>query len=180
VLATIEKEIPGHPAGPGKAFIEALDPLAAAALFDIVLAQGASRTGVTGRSIPSAIRSPSGKRLGVASTFLAERVRPGDGINGKGLCGRRRTISACPPIPRCPIVMIGPGQPAIAPFRAVPCRSAWRPKASGRNWLFYGPPSAGTATSSTRTSFSRPMRAAAGVLTRAWGWHGRGTNKEKF
>ena len=73
------------------------------------------------------------KRLGVASTFLADRVEPGDRIKAyvqkaQGFC--------LPADPSVPIIMIGPGT-GIAPFRAF-LHERMATKAPGRNWLFFG------------------------------------------
>ena len=57
---------------------------AAAALFDLVVAQGASRPRVAHRRRGALRRSAGRTRLGVASTFLAERVAAGR--HAPGLC----------------------------------------------------------------------------------------------
>ena len=69
---------------------------------------------------------------GVASTFLADRVRPGMKVrvflhpsHKFGLCDADR-----------PIIMVGPGT-GIAPFRAFLQERA-AAKATGRSWLFFG------------------------------------------
>ena len=102
-------------------------------------------------------------RLGVASTFLAERVEPGDKIK---VYVQKAQHFALPADPRKPIIMIGPGT-GVAPFRAFlqERRRPRRPAATGCS----SATSAATTISSTRTS-STAMRAA-GVLTRltlAW------------
>jgi sulfite reductase (NADPH) flavoprotein alpha-component len=73
------------------------------------------------------------RRLGVASTFLAERVRPGDRIRAYVQKGDHFGL---PEDPSAPIIMIGPGT-GIAPFRAFLQERAAR-AASGKNWLFFG------------------------------------------
>jgi sulfite reductase (NADPH) flavoprotein alpha-component len=73
------------------------------------------------------------QRFGVASTFLGERIAPGERLpiyvqkaHGFGL----------PDDPNTPVIMVGPGT-GIAPFRAfLQERAAVR--APGRNWLFFG------------------------------------------
>ena len=72
-------------------------------------------------------------RLGVASTFLGDRVEPGDSSRSMS---RRRTHFGLPADPSLPIIMIGPGT-GIAPFRAF-LHERMATKAPGRNWLFFG------------------------------------------
>ncbi len=73
------------------------------------------------------------QRMGVASTFLAERIAPGESLpvyvqeaHGFGL----------PADPATPVIMVGPGT-GIAPFRAFLQERA-AIAAPGRNWLFFG------------------------------------------
>jgi sulfite reductase (NADPH) flavoprotein alpha-component len=73
------------------------------------------------------------QRLGVASTFLAERVTPGDRV--KAYVQRAESFGL-PADPAVPIIMIGPGT-GIAPFRAF-LHERMASKAAGRNWLFFG------------------------------------------
>ena len=73
------------------------------------------------------------KRLGLASTFLAERVEPGDTFR---VYVQKAHGFALPDDPATPIIMIGPGT-GIAPFRAF-LHDRGATKASGRNWLFFG------------------------------------------
>jgi sulfite reductase (NADPH) flavoprotein alpha-component len=130
VLAALEK-FPGIHPDP-EAFVEALDALQPR-LFSIAssLKTNPGRVALT----VDAVRYQVGKRrrLGVASTYLAERAAPGDRIrvyvqksNGFGL----------PDDPAAPIIMIGPGT-GIAPFRAF-LHERMATKAPGRNWLFFG------------------------------------------
>jgi sulfite reductase (NADPH) flavoprotein alpha-component len=72
-------------------------------------------------------------RLGVASTFLAGRVSPGDKIK---VYVQKAHHFALPPDPKTPIIMVGPGT-GIAPFRAF-LQERQAAKATGRNWLFFG------------------------------------------
>jgi len=130
VLAALEK-FPGIRPDP-EAFIEALDPLQPR-LYSIAssLKSNPGRVALT----VDAVRYEVGdrRRLGVASTYLAERASPGDRIkvyvqkaNGFGL----------PADPSAPIIMIGPGT-GIAPFRAF-LHERMATGATGRNWLFFG------------------------------------------
>ena len=133
------------------------------------------------------------QRLGVASTLLADRLRPGARLkvylqkaHGFGL----------PADPRTPIIMIGPGT-GIAPFRSF----LWQrhaSKAPGKAWLFFGHRREATeffyrdelaqllhtgALSKLSTAWSRDgshkvyvqdrMRAAAGEL---WAWLQQGAH----
>ena len=97
VLAAIEK-FSRRAARPGSLHRGARSA-AAAALFDRVLAQGRSRPRRAHASTPCATRSTSRTRLGVASTFLAERVEARR--HAQGLCPEGARTSACPPIRRC-------------------------------------------------------------------------------
>jgi len=73
------------------------------------------------------------KRLGVASTFLAERMEPGETLR----CYVQKAHDfALPADPNAPVIMIGPGT-GIAPFRAF-LKEREAITAPGRNWLFYG------------------------------------------
>jgi sulfite reductase (NADPH) flavoprotein alpha-component len=72
-------------------------------------------------------------RLGVASTFLAGRVKPGDKIK---VYVQKAQHFALPADPAVPIIMIGPGT-GVAPFRAF-LHERQAIKAPGRNWLFFG------------------------------------------
>jgi sulfite reductase (NADPH) flavoprotein alpha-component len=130
VLAAIEK-FSGIRPDP-EAFIEALDPLQPR-LYSIAssLKTNPGRVALT----VDAVRYTVGKRgrVGVASTYLAERASSGDRIrvyvqkaNGFGL----------PADPSVPIIMIGPGT-GVAPFRAF-LHERMATKARGRNWLFFG------------------------------------------
>jgi sulfite reductase (NADPH) flavoprotein alpha-component len=72
-------------------------------------------------------------RLGVASTFLAGRVSPGDKIR---VYVQKAQHFALPADPNKPIIMIGPGT-GIAPFRAF-LQERMASKAPGPNWLYFG------------------------------------------
>jgi sulfite reductase (NADPH) flavoprotein alpha-component len=130
VLAVLQK-FPGARPHP-EAFVEALEPLQPR-LYSISSSPKAApgRLSLT----VDAVRYVVGKRkrLGVASTFLAERIAPGETLpvyvqaaHGFGL----------PSDPATPIVMVGPGT-GVAPFRAFLQERA-ATGASGRNWLFFG------------------------------------------
>jgi sulfite reductase (NADPH) flavoprotein alpha-component len=72
-------------------------------------------------------------RLGVASTFLAGRVSPGDKIR---VYVQKAQHFALPADPNKPIIMIGPGT-GLAPFRAF-LQERQATKAPGPNWLYFG------------------------------------------
>ena len=130
VLAVLEKLGPVRPDPEG--FVECLEPLqprlysiASSPLVtpgEVHLTVDAVRYDVAGR-----------RRLGVASTFLADRVKPGTPLkvyiqkaHGFGL----------PENGAAPIIMVGPGT-GVAPFRSF----LWHRKpaqATGRAWLFFG------------------------------------------
>jgi sulfite reductase (NADPH) flavoprotein alpha-component len=130
VLAAIEK-FPGIRPDP-EAFIEALDPLqprlysiSSSPKLDprrVALTVDAVRYDIGGR-----------RRLGVASTYLAERVKPGATVK---IYVQKAPAFALPADPAVPIIMIGPGT-GVAPFRAF-LQERWATQASGRNWLFFG------------------------------------------
>jgi sulfite reductase (NADPH) flavoprotein alpha-component len=130
VLAAVEK-FPGVRPDP-EAFIEALEPLqprlysiASSPKVDpkrVSLTVDAVRYDVKGR-----------RRLGVASTFLAERIKPGDKVK---VYVQKAHAFGLPADPSIPIIMVGPGT-GVAPFRAF-LHERMATKAPGRNWLFFG------------------------------------------
>jgi sulfite reductase (NADPH) flavoprotein alpha-component len=78
--------------------------------------------------------NPLGRQCkGVASTYLAERLRPGQ----KAKVFVHPSHAFAPPAdPNAPMIMVGPGT-GIAPFRAFLHDRAARGH-RGRNWLFFG------------------------------------------
>lgn len=127
VLRKFPKARP-HP----EAFVEALDPLAPR-LYSI---SSSPKTAPGRLSLTvDAVRYIVGKsqRLGVASTFLAERVAPGETLQGYI---QKAHGFALPENSDTPIIMVGPGT-GVAPFRAFLQERAAR-RAKGANWLFYG------------------------------------------
>ncbi|MGL5117007.1 MAG: sulfite reductase subunit alpha, partial [Beijerinckiaceae bacterium] len=73
------------------------------------------------------------QRFGVASTYLGERIRPGERLP---VYIQEAHGFDLPDDPNTPVIMVGPGT-GIAPFRAfLQERAAIR--APGRNWLFFG------------------------------------------
>lgn len=130
VLAALTK-FPGvrpHP----EAFVEALEPLQPR-LYSISSSPAAAPGRVT--LTVDAVRYVIGKRkrVGVASTFLGERVAPGEGLR---VYVQKAHGFAPPNDPLTPIIMVGPGT-GIAPFRAFLLERA-ATGGTGRNWLFFG------------------------------------------
>jgi sulfite reductase (NADPH) flavoprotein alpha-component len=130
VLAAIKK-FPGVRPDP-EAFVEALDPLQPR-LYSIACSPRIDRTRMA--LCVDAVRYPlNGRtRLGVASTFLGERVRPGDKVKAYV---QKAQHFGLPADPSAPIIMIGPGT-GIAPFRAF-LYERMASKAPGHSWLFFG------------------------------------------
>jgi sulfite reductase (NADPH) flavoprotein alpha-component len=129
VLAALEK----FDARPDpEAFIEALEPLQPR-LYSISSSFNATpgQISLSVDSVRYTIKDR--KRLGVASTFFADRIKPGDKLK---VYVQKAHAFGLPQDPNTPIIMIGPGT-GIAPFRAfLHDRQAIR--AAGRNWLFFG------------------------------------------
>lgn len=75
------------------------------------------------------------RRGGICSTFMADRLQPGDTARVFVHVNKNFRL---PETPSTPIIMVGPGT-GIAPFRAF-----WEERvatgASGGNWLFFGNP----------------------------------------
>lgn len=130
VLAVLEKFAPVHP--DPEAFVECLEPLQPR-LYSIAscpfstpgqlhLTVDAVRYDIADR-----------RRLGCASTFLADRVAPGTAV--KAYIQKAHGF-ALPTDGATPIIMVGPGT-GVAPFRSF----LWHRKATnatGRAWLFFG------------------------------------------
>jgi sulfite reductase (NADPH) flavoprotein alpha-component len=130
VLAALQK-FPGIRPDP-EAFIEALDPLQPR-LYSISSSPrvDAGRVSLTVDSVRYDIAGR--KRLGVASTFLADRIDEGHPIR---VYVQKAEHFSLPVDPATPIIMIGPGT-GIAPFRAF-LQDRMATAAPGRNWLFFG------------------------------------------
>ena len=130
VMAALQKfsGVRPHP----EAFVEALEPLQPR-LYSISSSHNAT-PGKLSLTV-DCVRYVIGKRkrLGLASTFLAERVKPGEKV---AAYVQRAHGFALPKDPKVPIIMIGPGT-GIAPFRAF-LLDRRATGATGRNWLFFG------------------------------------------
>jgi sulfite reductase (NADPH) flavoprotein alpha-component len=136
VMAALQKfsSLRPHP----EAFVEALEPLQPR-LYSISSSNNAT-PGKLSLTV-DCVRYVVGKRkrLGLASTFLAERIRPGDEIK---VYVQKAHGFALPKDPTTPIIMIGPGT-GIAPFRAF-LHDRRATGATGRNWLFFSHQRSGT------------------------------------
>jgi sulfite reductase (NADPH) flavoprotein alpha-component len=130
VLAAIEK-FSGIRPDP-EAFIEALEPLQPR-LYSISssLKTNPGRVSLTVDSVRYSVGRR--KRLGVASTFLADRIKADDRVR---VYVQKAHGFGLPSDLAKPIVMIGPGT-GVAPFRAF-LHERLATKAPGRNWLFFG------------------------------------------
>src|ERR1700726_5153527 len=130
VMATLQKFSGVRPHS--EAFIEALEPLQPR-LYSISSSHNAT-PGKLSLTV-DCVRYVVGKRkrLGLASTFLAERIKPGDEVR---VYVQKAHAFALPQDPRTPIIMIGPGT-GIAPFRAF-LLDRKATGAIGKNWLFFG------------------------------------------
>jgi sulfite reductase (NADPH) flavoprotein alpha-component len=130
VLAAIEKFSGVRP--DPEAFIEALDPLQPR-LYSISSSPKVHKGRVS--LTVDAVRYEIGqrKRFGVASTFLAGRVEPGDKLR---VYVQKAHAFGLPADPNVPIIMVGPGT-GVAPFRAF-LHERMATRAPGRNWLFFG------------------------------------------
>src|SRR6202000_2209880 len=130
VMAVLQKfsGVRPHP----EAFVEALEPLQPR-LYSISSSHNAT-PGKLSLTV-DCVRYVIGKRkrFGLASTFLAERVQPGDEVK---VYVQKADGFGLPTDPATPIIMIGPGT-GVAPFRAflMDRRATGAP---GKNWLFFG------------------------------------------
>jgi len=115
-----------------EAFVEALDPLQPR-LYSISSSHKATPGRITLTVDTVRYRVGSRPRWGVASTFLAERIAPGDKLP---VYVQRAHGFGLPADPATPVIMCGPGT-GIAPFRAF-LHDRQATKAPGRNWLFFG------------------------------------------
>lgn len=130
VLGTLHKF--GSARLSAEAFVEALDPLQPR-LYSISSSCIATPGRITLTVDTVRYKIGSRPRWGVASTFLAERVQPGDKVP---VYVQRAHGFGLPADPQIPVIMCGPGT-GVAPFRAfLHDRRATR--APGKNWLFFG------------------------------------------
>jgi sulfite reductase (NADPH) flavoprotein alpha-component len=118
---------------PPSELIAALDPLQPR-LYSIASSLKATSGGI--HLTVAAVRydKRARRRGGVASTFLCDRVEPGEPVSV--FLQPSESFRLAPP--DVPIIMIGPGT-GIAPFRAF-LQERQAMGAGGRNWLFFGNP----------------------------------------
>ncbi len=130
VLGALHKFASARP--DAEAFLEALDPLQPR-LYSISSSPKADigRVTLTVDTVRYAINRR--QRLGVASTFFAERIEAGSPLK---IYVQKAHGFALPADPATPVIMCGPGT-GIAPFRAF-LRDRHVAAAPGRNWLFFG------------------------------------------
>jgi sulfite reductase (NADPH) flavoprotein alpha-component len=130
VLAALQK-FPGVRPDP-EAFIESLDALQPRVYsISSSLRCNPGRVSLTVDAVRYEVEKRT--RLGVASTFLASRISPGDKIR---VYVQKAQHFALPFDPKTPIIMVGPGT-GVAPFRAF-LQERKATAAPGRNWLFFG------------------------------------------
>ena len=125
-------KISRHPARSGSLHRVARS-VAAARLFDLVVAQSAIPAASRSRSMPCATQSTSARGSASPRPFSPAASQPGDKIR---VYVQKAQHFALPADPAKPIIMIGPGT-GIAPFRAF-LQERQATKAPGRNWLFFG------------------------------------------
>jgi sulfite reductase (NADPH) flavoprotein alpha-component len=130
VLAAMEKFTGVRP--DPEAFIESLEPMQPR-LYSISssLKSNPGRVSLTVDKVHYQIGKRA--RLGVASTFLSDRIAPNDPVK---VYVQRAEHFSLPKDPNTPVIMIGPGT-GVAPFRAF-LHERMASKAPGRNWLFFG------------------------------------------
>ena len=130
VLAAIEKFSGVRP--DPEAFIEALDPLQPR-LYSIASSPKvqAGRVSLTVDAVRYAVNGR--RRLGVASTFFADRIAEGETLK---VYVQKAQNFGLPADPSVPVIMVGPGT-GVAPFRAF-LHERMATRAPGRNWLFFG------------------------------------------
>jgi sulfite reductase (NADPH) flavoprotein alpha-component len=130
VMAVLQKfpKVRPHP----EAFIEALEPLQPR-LYSISSSHHATpgKLSLTVDCVRYTVHKR--RRLGLASTFLAERINSGDEVR---VYVQKAHAFGLPQDAKTPIIMIGPGT-GVAPFRAF-LLDRKATGSAGKNWLFFG------------------------------------------
>ena len=130
VLAALEKFPAANP--PAAEFLAALDPLQPR-LYSISSALSADPGKVSLTVAAVRYRIGDRDRLGLASTYLADRVADGAPLK---VYVQKAHGFALPRDGATPVIMVGPGT-GIAPFRSF-LRHRMATSAPGGAWLFYG------------------------------------------
>jgi sulfite reductase (NADPH) flavoprotein alpha-component len=130
VLAALEKFAGIRP--DPEAFVESLEPLQPR-LYSISSSPRAHEGRVTLTIDTVRYQIGTRSRLGVASTWFAERLPEGAPLK---IYVQKAHGFALPQDPNIPIIMVGPGT-GIAPFRAF-LQERLAQKAQGGAWLFFG------------------------------------------
>lgn len=130
VLAVLHKfpNVRPHP----EAFVDALSPLQPR-LYSISSSPNLTPGGLSLTVDAVRYQVNKRKRTGVASTWLADAVEPGESLQ---VYVQKAHGFALPEDPSRPVIMVGPGT-GIAPFRAF-LQERKAAKAPGKNWLFFG------------------------------------------
>ncbi|CAM5775291.1 sulfite reductase [Labrys miyagiensis] len=115
-----------------EAFVEALDPLQPR-LYSISSSHKASPGRISLTVDGVRYRVGSRERIGVASTFLGERIAKGEALK---VYVQKAHGFRLPESGDTPVIMVGPGT-GVAPFRAFLQERAACGQ-GGRNWLFFG------------------------------------------
>jgi sulfite reductase (NADPH) flavoprotein alpha-component len=130
VMAALQKfpKVRPHP----ESFVEALEPLQPR-LYSISSSHNATpgKLSLTVDFVRYVLGNRN--RQGLASTFLAERINPGDELQ---VYVQKAHGFALPQDAKTPIIMVGPGT-GVAPFRAF-LLDRKATGAPGKNWLFFG------------------------------------------
>ena len=130
VLAVLHKfpNVRPHP----EAFVDALSPLQPR-LYSISSSPNLNLGGLSLTVDAVRYQINKRKRTGVASTWLADSVEPGEALK---VYVQKAHNFALPDDKAKPVIMVGPGT-GVAPFRAF-LQERKASQAPGRNWLFFG------------------------------------------
>ncbi len=130
VLAVLHKFPSARPHP--EAFVDALQPLQPR-LYSISSSPNYNNGGLSLTVDAVRYQINKRKRTGVASTFLADAVEPGETLK---VYVQKAHAFALPEDKSKPVIMVGPGT-GVAPFRAF-LQERKASGASGKNWLFFG------------------------------------------
>ncbi|GLS17313.1 sulfite reductase [Labrys miyagiensis] len=130
ILAALYKFPSARPGA--EAFVEALEPLQPR-LYSISSSHRANPGRISLTVDGVRYRIGSRERVGVASTFLGERIAQGEALK---VYVQKAHGFRLPENSDTPVIMVGPGT-GVAPFRAFLQERA-AIGAKGRNWLFFG------------------------------------------